>query len=65
MDKIKLQKILKFNHISTEILNIEDESIDYLYGLLNGLEWIFENFNINPNGACVDEVIEYLKLKVD
>jgi hypothetical protein len=62
MDKNKLIKILKANRVSTEILNIEDEDLDYLYGLLKGLRWISENFDIEPNGAVVDDVINYLEL---
>lgn len=55
MDKNKLQKMLKFNKISTEILNIEDENIDYLYGLLNGIRWVYDNFNNEPNGGFIDD----------
>lgn len=64
VDKNKLQNMLKFNKISTEILNIEDENIDYLYGLLNGITWVRDNFNTEPNGGFIDDVINYLELKI-
>jgi hypothetical protein len=64
MDKNKLEKMLRYNKVSTEVLNIEDENNDYLYGLLNGIKWVCENFDNEPNGGIINDVINYIEFKI-
>lgn len=64
MNKKDLQKKLKNNHQTFDILNIEDKSNEYKQGLIDAIKWIQNNFDTEPNGGTIDDVLCYLELNV-
>ena len=54
-----MKKLLKCNGKSIDLIdNLEKETDDYQRGVVAALSWVEDNFDLEPNGGVVGEIIE-------